>query len=153
VLAGSAAALLAALAHSQDFPLLRQGSRRKAYMPRCLYFHDCLTFAPGVLENFFCSCYKFFYYGWFKNKPHCLEAGLRPAPAVLPLMIILLQLGNPKAGLPLLGLAVLKAAIFLSLMILLGTLVLPRLMAYIARWNSRELFILAVTAIGLGISI
>jgi K+:H+ antiporter len=71
--------------------------------------------------------------------------------AVVPLMIILPQLANPKAGLPLLGLAALKAAVFLSLMILLGTRVLPRLMAYIARWNSRELFILAVTAIGLGI--
>ncbi len=71
--------------------------------------------------------------------------------AVVPLMIILPQLGNPQAGLPLLGLAALKATLFLSLMILLGTRVIPRLMAYIAQWNSRELFILAVTAIGLGI--
>ncbi|MFA5111055.1 MAG: cation:proton antiporter, partial [Desulfobaccales bacterium] len=71
--------------------------------------------------------------------------------AVVPLMIILPQLSNPKAGLPLLGLAALKAALFLTLMILLGTRVLPRLMTYIARWNSRELFILAITAIGLGV--
>ncbi|MHB9074654.1 MAG: cation:proton antiporter domain-containing protein [Desulfobaccales bacterium] len=71
--------------------------------------------------------------------------------AVVPLMIILPQLNNPKAGIPLLGLAALKAAIFLTLMIILGTRVLPRLMALIARWNSRELFILAITAIGLGI--
>jgi CPA2 family monovalent cation:H+ antiporter-2 len=71
--------------------------------------------------------------------------------AVVPLMIILPQLSNPKAGIPLLGLAALKAALFLTLMILLGTRVLPRLMAYIANWNSRELFILAITAIGLGI--
>ena len=71
--------------------------------------------------------------------------------AVVPLMIILPQLSNPKAGIPLLGLAALKAAFFLTLMILLGTRVLPRLMAYIANWNSRELFILAITAIGLGI--
>ena len=71
--------------------------------------------------------------------------------AVVPLMIILPQLSNPKAGIPLLGLAALKAALFLTLMILLGTRVLPRLMAYIAKWNSRELFILAITAIGLGI--
>ena len=71
--------------------------------------------------------------------------------AVVPLMIILPQLSNPKAGIPLLGLAALKAALFLTLMILLGTRVLPRLMAYIAKWNSRELFLLAITAIGLGV--
>jgi CPA2 family monovalent cation:H+ antiporter-2 len=71
--------------------------------------------------------------------------------AVIPMLIILPQLSNPTAGLPLLGLAALKAALFLTVMILLGTRVLPRLMAYLARWNSRELFILAITAIGLGI--
>jgi monovalent cation:H+ antiporter-2, CPA2 family len=71
--------------------------------------------------------------------------------AVVPLMIILPQLSNPKVGLPLLGLAALKAALFLALMILLGTRLLPRVMTYIAKWNSRELFLLAITAIGLGI--
>ena len=69
--------------------------------------------------------------------------------AVVPLMIILPQLHNLEAGLPLVGLAV------------LGRPLSrrddpcrhphrPRLMAYVARWNSRELFLLAVTAIGLG---
>jgi monovalent cation:H+ antiporter-2, CPA2 family len=71
--------------------------------------------------------------------------------AVVPLMIILPQLSNPKLGLPLLGLAAMKAALFLALMILLGTRLLPRVMATIAAWNSRELFLLAITAIGLGI--
>jgi CPA2 family monovalent cation:H+ antiporter-2 len=71
--------------------------------------------------------------------------------AVVPLMIILPQLHDPQAGLPLLGLAALKAAVFLTLMIMAGTRLLPRLMAYIARWNSRELFVLSITAIGLGI--
>lgn len=71
--------------------------------------------------------------------------------AVVPLMIILPQLNDPEAGLPLLGWAALKAALFLGLMFLLGTRLLPRLMAYIAGWNSRELFLLAITAIGLGI--
>ncbi len=71
--------------------------------------------------------------------------------AVVPLLIILPQLSNPQAGVPLLILAAFKAALFLILMILLGTRVLPRLMAYIAKWNSRELFLLAITAIGLGI--
>ena len=71
--------------------------------------------------------------------------------AVVPMMIILPQLNDPEAGLPVLGWAALKAILFLGLMVLLGTRLLPRLMAYIAGWNSRELFLLAITAIGLGI--
>jgi CPA2 family monovalent cation:H+ antiporter-2 len=71
--------------------------------------------------------------------------------AVVPLMIVLPQLRNLEAGLPILGWAVLKAAFFLALMIFVGTRVIPRLMIVIARWNSRELFLLAVTAIGLGV--
>ncbi|MEJ2169240.1 MAG: cation:proton antiporter [Desulfobacterales bacterium] len=71
--------------------------------------------------------------------------------AVVPLMIILPQLHNLEAGLPALGWAVLRAAVFLAGMIFLGTRVIPRLMRTIARWNSRELFLLAVTALGLGI--
>jgi len=71
--------------------------------------------------------------------------------AVVPMMIILPQLNNPALGLPVLGFAALKACIFLTVMILLGTKLLPRLMEQIARLGSRELFMLAITAIGLGI--
>ncbi|KAA3620152.1 MAG: portal protein [Calditrichaeota bacterium] len=71
--------------------------------------------------------------------------------AIVPMMIILPQLSNPDSGLTLLGLAALRATVFLVVMIFLGTRVLPRLLAYIAGGNSRELFLLAVTAIGLGI--
>ncbi len=71
--------------------------------------------------------------------------------AVVPLMIILPQLNDPEAGLPLLGWAALRAALFLLVMVLVGTRLLPWLMRYIAAWNSRELFLLAITAIGLGI--
>jgi CPA2 family monovalent cation:H+ antiporter-2 len=71
--------------------------------------------------------------------------------SAIALLIILPQVGNLEAGLPALGLAVLKAAAFLAVMIFVGTRVIPRLMLVIARWNSRELFILAVTAIGLGV--
>ncbi len=71
--------------------------------------------------------------------------------AVVPLMIILPELDNPEAGLSILGIAALKAVIFLLLMVIVGTRVLPRLVAYIARWNSRELFLIAITAIGLGV--
>lgn len=71
--------------------------------------------------------------------------------AVVPLLILLPQLSNPHAGLPLLAVAVLKSFIFLLLMLFLGARLLPRLLALVARWNSRELFMLAITAIGLGI--
>lgn len=71
--------------------------------------------------------------------------------AVVPLMIILPQLNNPSVGLPALGFAALKAAAFIAGMLLLGTKLLPRLMAHIAKLGSRELFLLAIAAIGLGI--
>lgn len=71
--------------------------------------------------------------------------------AVVPLMIILPQMNNPSLGLPELGYATLKAAVFITGMILLGTRLLPRFMAHIAKLGSRELFLLAITAIGLGI--
>ena len=71
--------------------------------------------------------------------------------AVIPMMIILPQLSNPKAGLPLLAIAVIKSVIFLVLMFYLGRKLLPWLLSHVAQWNSRELFILSITAIGLGI--
>jgi CPA2 family monovalent cation:H+ antiporter-2 len=71
--------------------------------------------------------------------------------AVIPMMIILPQLNNPTGGLSILAYAAFKAAAFLTGMILLGTRLLPRLMSHIASLGSRELFLLAITAIGLGI--
>src|SRR5690606_3115543 len=65
--------------------------------------------------------------------------------------IVLPHIDDWTTGLPALGWAVVRAAFFLAAMILVGTRVLPSLMRYIARGNSRELFLLAVTAIGLGI--
>jgi len=71
--------------------------------------------------------------------------------AVVPLMIILPQLNNPAMGMQTLGVAAIKAAVFLFAMIFLGTRLLPKLMEHIAKLGSRELFLLAITAIGLGI--
>lgn len=71
--------------------------------------------------------------------------------AVVPLLVLLPQLSDPSAGFASLGLAALKSVLFLALMLLLGTRWLPRLLAVIARWDSRELFMLSITAIGLGI--
>ena len=71
--------------------------------------------------------------------------------AVVPLMIILPQLNQPEAGIPALGWAAVKAAAFLFLMVFIGTRLIPKLLAYIARRNCRELFLLAITAVGLGV--
>jgi CPA2 family monovalent cation:H+ antiporter-2 len=71
--------------------------------------------------------------------------------AVVPLMIVLPQLSHPAAGLPLIGMAMLKSAAFLLLMFLIGTRLLPWLLSLVAQWNSRELFILTITALGLGV--
>ncbi len=71
--------------------------------------------------------------------------------AVAPMMIMLPQLNNPSMGLFAIGLAALKAGAFITGMVLLGTRLLPRLMAHIAKLGSRELFLLAITAIGLGV--
>lgn len=71
--------------------------------------------------------------------------------AVIPMMIILPQLSNPEAGLPLLAVAIVKSIIFLMIMFFLGRKILPWLLVHVAQWNSRELFILSITAMGLGV--
>lgn len=71
--------------------------------------------------------------------------------AIVPMLIILPQLNNIQSGFSILLIAAVKAVIFLLVMILIGTKVIPALMRYIANWNSRELFLVTTTAIGLGI--
>ena len=71
--------------------------------------------------------------------------------AVVPLLILLPKLTDLQAGLPDLGWALLRATVFLALMFVAGPRVIPWLMRRISRWNSRELFLLAVTGLGLGI--
>ncbi|SMC97423.1 Kef-type potassium/proton antiporter, CPA2 family [Desulfocicer vacuolatum DSM 3385] len=71
--------------------------------------------------------------------------------AVIPMMIILPQLSNPESGLTLLGVAIVKSIVFLVVMFYLGRKILPWLLVHVANWNSRELFILSITAIGLGV--
>ena len=71
--------------------------------------------------------------------------------AVVPLLIILPRLTDLRSGLPDLGWALLRSAIFLVLMILVGARVFPWLMRRVSRWNSRELFLLTVAGLGLGI--
>ena len=71
--------------------------------------------------------------------------------AVVPLIILLPQLGNLGEGLTQVGIAVLEASLFIAGMAFFGTRVFPWLMARIASFNSRELFLISVVAIGLGI--
>lgn len=71
--------------------------------------------------------------------------------AIVPMLIILPRVSDPEAGLHVLAGAALKAAVFLGIVIVLGTRIIPRLMKSIAMWDSRELFLIAITAMGLGI--
>jgi CPA2 family monovalent cation:H+ antiporter-2 len=71
--------------------------------------------------------------------------------AIVPLMIILPQLNDLRAGATILAYAIVKAGIFLLFIIYLGTRIFPALLRYIASWNSRELFLLCITALGLGV--
>jgi len=71
--------------------------------------------------------------------------------AVVPLIVLLPMLNNPALGWISLEIAILKTVIFLVGMILFGTRLLPLIMRHIAHLGSRELFLLAITAIGLGV--
>ncbi len=71
--------------------------------------------------------------------------------AIIPIMLILPELGNLQTGLPAIGWAALRGAVFVMVMIFLGTRIIPHLLKIVARWESRELFLMAVTALGLGL--
>jgi len=71
--------------------------------------------------------------------------------AVVPLIILLPELRNIGEGFSELGVAALQAAVFIAMMVVFGRRVFPWLMARIAAWNSRELFLISVVAIGLGV--
>src|ERR671916_2113707 len=71
--------------------------------------------------------------------------------AVIPLIILLPELGNVGEGFSQLGAAALQAVVFLAAMALFGTRVLPWLMSKIVDLGSRELFLISVVATGLGI--
>ncbi len=72
--------------------------------------------------------------------------------AVVPLLIVLPQLGSTGGDLAAsLGAATLRAGLFVAGMTFFGARVFPLLMERVARWNSRELFLLSVVAIGLGV--
>ena len=71
--------------------------------------------------------------------------------AIIPLMIILPLLKDLSSGLPVFGLAVVKAIGFILVMVVAGTRIIPAVMKFVVKWNSRELFLLSTTAIALGV--
>jgi CPA2 family monovalent cation:H+ antiporter-2 len=71
--------------------------------------------------------------------------------AVVPFMIILPELSDPAAGLMKVIPAALRAVVLLAVIVFVSTKVVPRLMTFVARWNSRELFLLATTTLALGV--
>jgi len=67
------------------------------------------------------------------------------------MMFVLPALGSVAENLPVtLGLAVLKAVVFLILVFLLGTWIVPRFIRRVAGHGSREMFILAGAVLGFG---
>ena len=71
--------------------------------------------------------------------------------AAVPMMILIPQLKDPLNNLPLLGFTALKAVAFLAFIIFAGVRLIPYVLGIIARLNSRELFLLSITAISLGV--
>ena len=70
---------------------------------------------------------------------------------VMGIMLVLPYIGGDSFDVGALLFAVARAGLFLGGMLLIGTRVIPWLMRYIARWESRELFLITVTALGLGV--
>lgn len=71
--------------------------------------------------------------------------------AIVPMLIILPQISNPGVGIYMIGIAVVKTILFLLVMIFLGTRIIPWIFKKVAAWDSREMFLLTVTAVGLGV--
>lgn len=70
---------------------------------------------------------------------------------VMAIMLVLPYIGGDSFDIGALIFAIVRAALFLGAMLLVGTRLIPWLMRYIVRWESRELFLITVTALGLGV--
>lgn len=71
--------------------------------------------------------------------------------AAIPMMIVIPQLHDLMNNLPLIGFTILKALLVLFLIIIIGVRLIPFILKYVAKLNSRELFLITITAVGLGI--
>ena len=72
--------------------------------------------------------------------------------AFVPLTILLPQLGDLAGGLPALAFSLLRAVVFVAALVWVGGHVVPWLMGRVAAWQSRELFLITVMALGLGVA-
>lgn len=71
--------------------------------------------------------------------------------AVVPMLIVLPQLGDFEHLFWKLARAMGLAAAFLTAVVLIGTRLLPKLLRMVLAWGSRELFLVSVVAIGVGV--
>ena len=71
--------------------------------------------------------------------------------AVVPMLVVLPHVGDVAGAVPRLVQASLIAAAFLLAVVLVGTRLLPALLRRVLRWGSRELFLVAVVAAGVGV--
>ena len=71
--------------------------------------------------------------------------------AVVPMLVVLPQLGAADHLLGSLAKAIGIAAALLGAIVLLGAWLLPKLLRLVLRWGSRELFLISVVAIGVGV--
>jgi CPA2 family monovalent cation:H+ antiporter-2 len=70
---------------------------------------------------------------------------------IMAIMLVLPYIGGDSFDIGALLYAIVRAALFLGVMLLVGTRLIPWLMRHIVRWESRELFLITVTALGLGV--
>ncbi len=71
--------------------------------------------------------------------------------AVVPMMILLPALGDPTMGVTHVVVAAGRAVLLLALTVLVATRLMPRVFGLVARWNSRELFLLTTVTAALGV--
>jgi monovalent cation:H+ antiporter-2, CPA2 family len=71
--------------------------------------------------------------------------------AVVPMMIVLPELSTSGGDFLPVVTATVRAIVLLGVIVFVATRIVPRLMAFVARWNSRELFLLSTTAVALGV--
>jgi CPA2 family monovalent cation:H+ antiporter-2 len=73
--------------------------------------------------------------------------------AVVPLMIVLPELGRADGGVLPVLVATARALLLLGAIVLVSTRVVPRVLSLVARRNSHELFLLTTTAVALGVGV
>ena len=71
--------------------------------------------------------------------------------AVIPMLVLLPTMNDPEHGLARLGGALALSVVFVSATWFVGSRFLPWMMAHVASWRSRELFMITILALGLGI--